>query len=63
MFVLAPVFAFFLWLPHRRRSRFYVSHLIFSPANILRTAALGATQLMAWLVVMWSVFMLTVLLV
>ncbi len=30
MFVLAPLFAFYVWLLERRRSPFYMSHLIFS---------------------------------
>jgi hypothetical protein len=30
MFVLAPVFAAFVWLSHRLRPRFYLPHLIFS---------------------------------
>lgn len=30
MFLLAPVFAFLVWLLHRRRQPYYVAHLIFS---------------------------------
>ncbi len=112
MFVLAPVFALFVWVLQRRRAPFYMSHLIFSLhvhsfwflvvmasglldlpfpsqrpgkllialtflpylylalrrvygggrlANLLRTAALGLAQLIAFFAVMLTLVMLTVL--